>query len=99
MIKHQFLKFRNMALLAISLIVVGCNKDIVDTTPPSAEDNQKFPVQNGTELILGEQLENPYALKNMQKAMDTLMQSVHKSVLSGKPYGRKPLEPKTKDER
>ncbi|MFK8270941.1 hypothetical protein [Capnocytophaga stomatis] len=92
MIKHQFLKFRNMALLAISLIVVGCNKDIVDTTTPSAEDNQKFPVQNGTELILGEQLENPYALKNMQKAMDTLMQSVHKSVLSGKPYGRKPLE-------
>ncbi|MFK8264961.1 hypothetical protein [Capnocytophaga cynodegmi] len=92
MMNYHFFKLKNMALLAISLMVVGCNKDIVDVPPSTTENEQKNLVQNGTELILGKQLENPYALKNMQQAMDTLIKSMQKSSLSGKPYGKNTLQ-------
>lgn len=90
--KNYFLNLRSMALLAISLMTVSCQKDIVDTPTLSATNQAQVQPQNGTELILGKQLENPYALKNMQKAMDTITKSIRKSTLSGKPYGQKPLE-------
>ncbi len=92
---RKFLNFGKIAI--ISLIVLGsitsCSRDIseIENNPVLDEKIENQTIEEGEELILGKQLENPYSLENMQEAMDIILKSSQKGSLSARTNG-KPLQ-------
>lgn len=69
------MKINNQPLLMalLGILMYSCQKDFAyEITPP-----QEWKINNITEL--GEKLENPFSLENMQRALDTIMNEIKKS--------------------
>jgi len=67
----NMIRYSKAILFISSLLLLSCSKEINSVKTPeidSAED-QKF----GPEIVLGEKLNNPYSLSNMQAAYESLI--------------------------
>ena len=60
-------KFIISILLCVSLSYACTDKENLFI------DNSKMDTHNSQQIVLGEKLDNPYTLKNMQRALDTLL--------------------------
>ncbi|MFV0290110.1 MAG: hypothetical protein ACK5IJ_04315 [Mangrovibacterium sp.] len=60
-----------LTLLIVAFTFVSCNKEDdlgIENTPPETENSENM-------MVLGAQLENPYSVENMQKALQELQSS------------------------
>lgn len=67
--KH--LKFLITGMLAIILILTSCNKEDYNIDTPINKENSNVQQSEGL-IVLGKQLDDPYALKNMKQAYSNL---------------------------
>lgn len=67
--KH--LKFLIMGILALMLVFSFCKKENMDIDNPNDQENENVQQSEGL-IVLGKQLEDPYALKNMKQAYSNL---------------------------
>lgn len=61
---------RGLGLLILTLLgmlVFSCQNE--EELQPQNENNEEIPVSLGKKIILGKQLENPYSVENMEKAL------------------------------
>lgn len=69
----NMMRYSKAILFISSLLLLSCSKEIntVQTTEIDIAEEQKF----GPEIVLGEKLNNPYSLSNMQAAYESLVRT------------------------
>ncbi|PCJ95505.1 MAG: hypothetical protein COA50_09930 [Flavobacteriaceae bacterium] len=65
---------RHWTLITLMFLVLSCNKDVESLQT----DSSQATVALGEKIILGEQLENPYSVKNMRLALQALKKASKK---------------------
>ena len=60
------LKIKTLLLLALLSLIASCNNDPISTEETSAVREKDY------YLKLGKKLENPYSIKNMKRALDSV---------------------------
>ena len=59
-------KIKNLLLLALLSLIASCNNDPISTEETSTVREKDY------YLKLGKKLENPYSVKNMRRALDSV---------------------------
>jgi|GEM_PF-5680789 len=72
-----------LLLAGFSLFLVGCNKTDIEPTTEQAVTEESatdsYLVSKDGKIVLGKKLENPYSVKNMQSAYNSLTASARVS--------------------
>lgn len=71
MLRLGFSKCMVYFLCGFLLLLISCQKDIIESNESIIPDIVSNEFKEG-DIILGEQIENPYSLKNMQLAYNSI---------------------------
>lgn len=72
-------KLRLLTLILAGLFIISCQDEINETEKTTISLKEEHVTAGETEIVLGEKIDNPYSVENMQKAYKNLMNSKSKS--------------------